>query len=160
MVKSRLEELHGTIDLTSEAGRGTRFTLAVPLTLTTLRALLVSAGGQVFAFASTNVQKLVRVGPGDFRTVEGREVLALGGPLLPVASLAEALGLPPREPGRRAGSKRPGLIVAAGERRMAFLVDELLAEQEVVVKGLGTGSGGSGTSRGRRSCPRGGSPWS
>jgi len=50
--------------------------------------------------------------------------------------LAETLGLPPREPAS-AGGKVPGLVVTAGERRMAFLVDELIAEQEVVVKGLG-----------------------
>ena len=136
VVKARLEDLHGAIDLTSEPGLGTRFTLAVPLTLTTLRALLVAAGGQVFAFATTNVVKLVRVGPGDFRPVQGREVLTLGGAPLPVASLAETLGLPEREPAE-ADARRPGLVVAAGERRMAFLVDELLAEQEVVVKGLG-----------------------
>ena len=59
VVKSRAEALHGSIDVRSEPGRGTRFTLAVPLTLTTLRMLLVSAGSQIFALASTNVQKLL-----------------------------------------------------------------------------------------------------
>jgi len=136
VVKSRLEALHGTIELTSEPGRGTRFALAVPLTLTTLRALLVSAGGQVFAVASTNVHKLVRVDPGDLRSVHGREMLAMGGAPLPVAALADVLGLPAREPARP-GGRLPAVIVAAGERRMAFVVDEFLAEQEVMVKGLG-----------------------
>ena len=136
VVKDRLEQLHGTIELASEPGRGVRFTLAVPLTLTTLRALTLSAGGQVFAFATTNVQKLTRVGPDDFRTVEGCRVLATGsGPLLPVANLAETLGLGSREPS--GAGKTPAVIVAAGERRMAFLVDEVLAEQEITVKGLG-----------------------
>ncbi|WP_435011403.1 hybrid sensor histidine kinase/response regulator [Tundrisphaera lichenicola] len=134
VVKDRLEQLHGTIELASKPGRGLRLTMALPLTLTTLRALMASAGGQVFAFATTNVQKLIRVGPSDFRVVEGFRVLSSGGgPLLPVASLAEALGLPGREP----SGKSPGLIVAAGERRMAFLVDDLLAEQEITVKTLG-----------------------
>ena len=133
VVKDRLEQLHGTIDLASKPGQGLRFTLAVPLTLTTLRALLASVGGQVFAFATTNTQKLVRVGPADFKGVEGCRVLSMGGPLLPVASLAETLGLPYREP----SGKTPAVIVAAGERRMAFLVDEFLAEQEITVKGLG-----------------------
>src|SRR5439155_21942082 len=57
VVKRRLEQLHGTIELASEPGRGTRFTLAVPLTLTTIRALVVAAGGQAFAFPPTNVRK-------------------------------------------------------------------------------------------------------
>ncbi len=137
MVKSRLEALHGSIVLSSEPGRGARFTLAVPLTLTTLRALLVRAGGQVFAVAAAGVERLVRIDPRDLRTVEGRDVLAAGGPPLPVASLAAALGLGASTGPDRADGRRPGLIVAVGDRRAVLVVDELLAEQEVVVKGLG-----------------------
>jgi len=136
VVKSQVELLHGTIDLSFTAGQGTRFALAVPLTLTTLRALLVEAGEQTFAWASTNVQRLVRIGPDDIRMVGGREMLVNGKSLLPMASLAETLGLPATT-AAGAGGKRPGLIVAAAERRMAFVVDELIAEQEIVVKGLG-----------------------
>jgi two-component system, chemotaxis family, sensor kinase CheA len=136
VVKSRVEALHGTVDLAFTAGVGTRLALVVPLTLTTLRALLVEAGGQAFAWASTNVQRLVRIGPDDIRMVGGRAVLVHGKTPLPVASLAETLGLPPAE-SAGVGGRRPGLIVAAGERRMAFIVDELVAEQEIVVKGLG-----------------------
>jgi two-component system chemotaxis sensor kinase CheA len=136
VVKSQVESLHGTIDLSFTAGHGTRFALAVPLTLTTLRALLVEAGEQTFVWASTNVQRLVRIGPDDIRMVGGREMLVNGKSLLPLASLAETLGLP-ASTAVGAGGKRPGLIVAAAERRMAFVVDELVAEQEIVVKGLG-----------------------
>jgi two-component system chemotaxis sensor kinase CheA len=136
VVKSRVEALHGTIDLSFTPGRGTRFLLAVPLTLTTLRALLVVAGGQTFAFVGTNVVKLVRVAPADVRSVEGRDMLALGGTPLPLTSLAATLGMrsrAPTDPDRRA----PAVVVTAGERRMAFVVEELLAEQEIVVKNLG-----------------------
>jgi two-component system chemotaxis sensor kinase CheA len=136
VVKSRVEALHGTVDVTFAAGRGTRFALGVPLTLTTLRALLVGAGGQTLALAGTNVQKMVRVGPDDLASVAGREVLRLGDAPLPVAGLAEALGLAPRAAAN--GMRRPVVIVAAGEKRMAFVVDELIAEQEVVVKSLGS----------------------
>jgi two-component system chemotaxis sensor kinase CheA len=136
VVKSRVEALHGTVDLSFQPKAGTRFTLAVPLTLTTLRALFVQAGGQTFAVAGTNVHKLVRVDPAGLRSVEGREVLSLGGPALPVASLAETLGLTAREPARP-GGKVPLMVVAAGVKRMAFAVDEFLAEQEIMVKGLG-----------------------
>ena len=63
-------------------------------------------------------------------------MLTLGGAPIPVASLAETLGLRGREP-LRTGQKVPGVIVAAGDKRMAFLVDEFLTEQEVVIKSLG-----------------------
>jgi two-component system chemotaxis sensor kinase CheA len=136
VVKSRVEALHGTVDVTFKAGGGTRFTLTVPLTLTTLRAVLVGVGGQTFAVAGSHVERLVRIDPAELRVVEGREVLTPGGPPLPVASLAAALGMPPGRPAAP-GAKVPGLIVRAGDRRVVFVVDELLAEQAVVVKKLG-----------------------
>ncbi|MGE5756612.1 MAG: response regulator [Planctomycetaceae bacterium] len=136
VVRSRLEVLHGTVEVTSEAGHGTRFRLAVPLTLTTLRALQFRAGGQTFALSSANVQRLVRIDPSDLRMIEGREMLATGGPPLPIASLAEVLGLPAQE-SEGTGGKLLGLIVVVGDRRMAFVVDELLIEQEIIVKALG-----------------------
>jgi two-component system chemotaxis sensor kinase CheA len=134
-VKSQVEALHGTVEVTSARGQGTRFTLAVPLTLTTLRALLVTAAEQPLAFVGTNVQKLLRFAPQELPAVEGRHVVVVGGAPLPVASLAATLGLAPRDPAP--GDKVPAVVVAAGERRMVFTVDRFLAEQEIVVKNLG-----------------------
>src|SRR5207253_10793006 len=94
VVKSRVEALHGSVDVGFTPGQGTRFVLGVPLTLTTLRALLVEAGGQTFALAGTNLHKLVRIDPEQLVAVAGRTMLALGETPLPVASLAETLGLP------------------------------------------------------------------
>jgi two-component system chemotaxis sensor kinase CheA len=152
VVKSQVEALHGSVDVAFTPGRGTRFTLAVPLTLTTLPALLFTAGGQTLAVLSTNVQKLMRVDPADFRSVEGRDMILVDGPPIPVVSLADTLGLGPiRKEGVRGqgsgvrdpesaltpGRKVQVIIVAAGEKRLAFTVDELLAEREIVIKGLG-----------------------
>jgi two-component system chemotaxis sensor kinase CheA len=136
VVKSRAEWLHGTVDLASTPGRGTRFTLSVPLTLTTLRVLLVTAGGQTFALPGSAVQKLVRVDPARVRAVEGRPMLALGDTPVPLASLAGTLGLRGPEAAGH-GSKPPAVILTAGDRRVAFVVDDFQAEQEVVVKSLG-----------------------
>jgi two-component system chemotaxis sensor kinase CheA len=135
VVKSRVESLHGTVAVAFTPGRGTSFTLAVPLTLTTLRALLVSVGSQTFALADSHVRRLVRVDPTQLRWVEGREMAALGGPPLPVVALAELLGLPGAPP--RSGARLPGLIIAAGPRQVVLVVEELLAAQEIVVKNLG-----------------------
>jgi two-component system chemotaxis sensor kinase CheA len=135
VVKSRVEAIHGTVDVAFSRGHGTRFALAVPLTLTTVRVTLVSAAGQTFAFVSTNVEKLIRVDPVKRRSIEGRAVLALGSAPLPLVSLAETLGLPASE--LSASLKAPALVVTAGDRSAAFVVDEFLAEQEVVVKTLG-----------------------
>jgi two-component system chemotaxis sensor kinase CheA len=136
VVKSQVEALHGTVDVTFTPGQGTRFTLAVPLTLTTLRAVLVGAGGQTFAFVGTSVEKLVRIDPAQVRSVQGREVLSLGGAPLPVVSLLDVLGRGAAETGPARG-KMPAVVLTTGHRHMIVVVDELLAEQEIVVKGLG-----------------------
>ena len=150
VVKSRVEGLHGTVDLSFTPGGGTTFRLSVPLTLTTLRVLMVTAGGQTFAVAAANVVKLVRADAGQVRSVEGRQMLALGGAPVPLASLAETLGLRPVAPapltaggrgrgnGATAHGKTPVVLLAASDRRMAFVVEEFRAEQEVVVKNLGS----------------------
>ncbi len=134
VVKSRVEALHGLVDLDFTPGAGARFTLSVPLTLTTLRVLLVGAGGQTFAVAAAAVHKLVRADAAQVRSVEGRQMLALGGAPVPLASLAETLGLPGASP---PAGKTPAVLLAVAEKRMAFVVDEFQAEQEVVVKSLG-----------------------
>ncbi len=136
VVKSRIEALHGTVAVSTTRGRGTRFILSVPLTLTSLRAILLKASGQIFALASANIQTLARLDPAELRSVEGQAVLARGGPPVPVARLAEVLGLPAGEP-LQIGTKVPCLILAAGERRVALVVDELVAEQEIIIKSLG-----------------------
>jgi two-component system, chemotaxis family, sensor kinase CheA len=136
VVKTSVESVHGTVSVASTPGQGTRFTLTVPLTLTTLRGLLVEAGGQVLAFAGTNVKALLRVGLNDIHQVEGREMVRHDDRLVPLASLAELLGLRGSESAGPQGLL-PVVIAAAGERQAAFTVDALLEEQEITVKSLG-----------------------
>jgi two-component system chemotaxis sensor kinase CheA len=136
VVKTRIESLHGTADVAAGAGQGARFTLTVPLTLTMLNVLLVAAGGRTFALASASVGNLLRLGPGDLRVVCGREMLPRGGALVPVVRLADALGVGALGT-PNAGGKAPAVVLAAGEQRVAFVVDELVATQDVVVKALG-----------------------
>ncbi len=135
VVKDRVEALHGTVDLSFTAGRGTRFTLTAPLTLTTLRAVLVRAGGRTFAVAGTNVQKMAHAHAADIRTVAGRDTLSCDGVPLALASLGSVLD--PQFTPEDTRDKIPVLIVAAGPARMAFAVDELLTEQEILIKNLG-----------------------
>jgi two-component system chemotaxis sensor kinase CheA len=105
----------------------------VPLTLSTLRVLLVASGGQTLAVASEGVDRLVRLAPGEVRDVEGRATWLAGDALVPLAALAELLGLPPEPPRPR----RQAVVLASGSARAALVVDEVLAEQEVLVRALG-----------------------
>lgn len=136
VVRSRAEALHGSVDVWSEPGRGCRFALSLPLTLTILRALFVEAGGQLYAIPTVSVRQLARVSPSEIESVKGTEVLTLGGAPVPIVPLAGLLG--GREAaGRPAGWKVPVVVLGSGGDRTAFAVDELLSEQEVVIKTLG-----------------------
>lgn len=134
IVKTRAEALQGTVEIASERGLGTRVTLTLPGTLTTLRALLVAAGGEIFAIPANSLVRMVRMEPGGIRSVGGREVIPGGeGPPIPIFPLERVLGL-------REGTapKRKILAVVVGRQaQVALAVDELIAEREVLVKALG-----------------------
>lgn len=136
VVLASVEALHGGVEIHSAAGEGTRITTLVPLTLTRLRALTMRAGGEVLCIASSNVVRLLRVGRDELRRVEGRDMLGYEGELVPLVDLAESLGLPP-DPRAHSQRKLSVALVVGGERRAALVVDELLAEREVVVRNLG-----------------------
>jgi two-component system chemotaxis sensor kinase CheA len=115
-------------------GGGARFTLTLPLTLTSMRVVFVRAGGDVLALPATSVLRLLRVGPEQLRSIEGKEMLALDGAPLPLVSLGAVLGT-----GAAAtpATRVPVVLLEGGGRRAAFIVDELLGQQEVVSKPLG-----------------------
>jgi two-component system chemotaxis sensor kinase CheA len=136
VVASSVGALHGTVEVTWQPGLGTRMTLGVPLTLSTIRALGVVIGGQTFAFPGTNVHKVLKLRRSDLLSIEGMPALVVGGRPIAVQPLGEVLGIARSElAADRAQS--PAVVIASGDKRMAFLVDELIAEQELVIKSLG-----------------------
>jgi two-component system chemotaxis sensor kinase CheA len=154
-VKTQVEAMRGTVDVAFDPGQGTRFTLTVPLTLTTIRVLLTQTQGQVFAFDNAAVERLMRISADDLRSIDGRDVLALGGAPTPVVSLAALLELPsedPTHPDRRS----PLVLLSVGGQRIGVLVDELMAEQEVMIRALGPRLVGLRTVSGGLVLPNGG----
>ena len=135
IVKTRAEALHGTVELTSESGKGTRVAFSLPGTITTIRALLVAAGGETFAIPGASLLRLVRLDPGGIRSVGGREVVESGeGPPVPIFPLAKVLGLPHGAP---PPNRKVKAVVVGAQARVAFAVDELIEEREILVKALG-----------------------
>ncbi|NOK32656.1 response regulator [Corallococcus exercitus] len=134
VVRAQVEALRGSVEVAFKAGQGTRFTLDVPLTLSTLRVLLVSVGGQTLALASEGVDRLLRLSPSDVREVEGRMSWVTPDALVPLASLASVLDLPAGPPRARPSA----VVLSAGTAQAALVVDEVIAEQEVLVRSLGS----------------------
>lgn len=136
VVASQVAGLQGNVSLTYEAGKGTCFTLTVPLTLTKIRVLLVKAGGQTLALPSASIQRLLRIQLIEMQSVQGGQVLPFDGTLISVCSLSDALKL--TTPSNAAHETRvPAVVLIQGAARRAYLVDELIGEQEVVVTNLG-----------------------
>jgi two-component system chemotaxis sensor kinase CheA len=131
-VVGAVEALHGSLGFTTREGGGATFTLTVPNSLTHARALLVRAGGQLFALLASNVLALLRTGDAAAPAGGQPHLDTASGPVA-LASLAATLGLPEAPPRPR----RPVVLVAAGSGRAAFVVGEGVDETEIVVKGLG-----------------------
>jgi two-component system chemotaxis sensor kinase CheA len=136
VVRRNVEELHGRIEVDWTPGAGSTFTLTLPLALTSSRGLLVSVSGQLFAIPLNNIERILSVGPQEISSLEGRDTLRYDGRPLTLVRLGDVLELPCAE-AQGDDSRFLVVVLVAAERRMAFAVDGLAGEQEVVVKGLG-----------------------
>jgi two-component system chemotaxis sensor kinase CheA len=136
VVRQRIAELHGRVDVESEIGHGTRFVLTAPTDLSVVRGLVARVRGVAVVFVSTSVERLMRVGDDDVRSIEGRLHLPGRASPVPLADLDEMLGLGAYGSADRQ-AKRPCVVVAAGEARAAFRVDALVDEREIVIKPAG-----------------------
>jgi len=145
IVREKAEKIGGVVSVESRTAVGTTFRLLLPMTLATFRGLIVRVDESLFVLPATSVERVLRVCQEDIKTIENRETIRLDGQVLSLARLHQTLALPVRKNGfpalRISASAKvdfkPVLVLASAEKRMAFLVDEILGEQEVLVKGLG-----------------------
>ncbi|MEI6704833.1 MAG: response regulator [Deltaproteobacteria bacterium] len=135
IVQERIESLGGTVSVRSFMGQGTSFTMIIPLTLATFRGIQISVGQRLFAIPTLNVQRVCRLPESEFKSVGNRETIVLGGRTIPVAPLAGILGIPAaRSP---ATGFRNLMILGTGEEQVAFELDEVIGEDDLLVKRLG-----------------------
>jgi two-component system chemotaxis sensor kinase CheA len=137
IVREKIERLGGAITLETRVGAGATFRIVLPLTLATFRGILVRAGERLFVIPAVSVERAVRVAVKDIQTVENRETLPLGGQAVSLARLGDALELPRKAPPGGSGDTIQAVVLGPGLARIAFQVDEVLGEQEVLVKTLG-----------------------
>jgi len=136
IVREKVEKLGGQITIGTRAGIGTSFRILLPVTLATFKGILVRAGGQTFVLPTASVDRITRVKRHEVRTAEGKEIIALNGHTVPFARLADVLELP--QPAKVASDIFVETVVlGSGDKRIAFGVDAVLNEQEVLVKNLG-----------------------
>lgn len=152
IVKSRIENLSGAVDVRSVPGQGTTFTIRLPLTLAIMSSLLVRIHDEIYAIPLDHIDEIVEVRPGQIYRVQGRPAIEIRKKIVALSSLGDVFrwggrehpasrnGTHPAPDGRPgpddAGDKRTVVIVQDGETTIGLLVDELIGMQEVVLKSL------------------------
>jgi two-component system chemotaxis sensor kinase CheA len=134
VVKSKIESLSGEVEVQSKAGEGSVWTIRLPLTLAIIQALMVVVGNEKYAISLGSIQTIEDVKPEEIKFVQNEEVMTLRGQVIPIIRLDKVLDT--------TSSKNPddNLIVAVakkGEKLAGLVVDELIGQQEIVIKSLG-----------------------
>lgn len=136
IVLEKIQALGGLISIETAPGYGTTFNITLPMTLVTFRGVLVKTAGRVFVLPTTNIERVARIRKDDLKTVGNRETILLNGRVIPFVGLDAVLELPV---GKSKGDPEfiQALILGSHEKYYAFGIDEVLHEQEVLVKRLG-----------------------
>ena len=132
VVQSVVEKLKGSISIESDPGKGATFLLMVPLTLASIQALMFRVGGRLYAVPLASVVEITRVTEPEIHNVDGREVLRLRNQILTLVRLDRLVGAGSAP----AGKKQYVVVVTAGTRRFGLIVDNMVGEEELVIKAL------------------------
>jgi two-component system chemotaxis sensor kinase CheA len=134
VVRSNVQRLGGTVQVTSKIGGGTTFTITLPITLAIIRALVFVVRGRMMSIPLSTVAEVTQLRDGGLRTIDGREVLDLRGATLPLVRLGDLLRL------SRPNADSPEqhvIVLSLRNRRVGLVVERLVGQQDVVIKPLG-----------------------
>ncbi|MEJ2479631.1 MAG: chemotaxis protein CheA [Acidihalobacter sp.] len=137
VVKTRIAGLNGSIEIDSEPGRGTVIRIRLPLTLAIVPTLMVKVGGRPFAIPLSSIGEILDFDLNDTKQVDNKEVIVVREKALPLVRLGRWLA--PGVPERTRDGLGHVVVVHIGSKRVGYVVDDLLGQEEVVIKPLGPG---------------------
>lgn len=134
VVKAKIEAINGTVEVKTEVGQGSKFIIRLPLTLAIIHALMVMLGDEKFAIPLNNIKEIISIAPDRINMVQDQEVILYWNKTLPIIRLRDVLDAP----GERMDSgEMVVVIVKKGDMEVGLVVDNLLGQQEIVIKSLG-----------------------
>jgi two-component system, chemotaxis family, sensor kinase CheA len=131
VVRSTVQQLDGRMSLHSEPGRGTRFTIELPLTLSITEAMIATVGDRTFAVPQTAVREVIEIDPADLRRIENHELAPYRGGTLPVVRLSRVFDI-----GERPRRSLHAFVVGVGTDAVAVAVDRIAGQREIVVRAM------------------------
>ncbi|MBR1865883.1 MAG: chemotaxis protein CheA [Lachnospiraceae bacterium] len=134
VVKNKIEGLGGDVEVSTKLGEGTKFTVRLPLTLAIIQALMVEIRNEKYAIALNSIVTIEDVLVSDIKYVKQKEVINLRGTVIPLVRLDEVLDC---EPAEKEPENLVIVIVKKGDKQAGLVIDNLLGQQEIVIKPLG-----------------------
>lgn len=134
VVKSMIESLSGEVEVKSRLGEGSTWTIRLPLTLAIIQALMVEIGDEKYAIALGSIQTIEDILPSDVNLVQAKEVIQLRDLVIPLIRLNEILDIPSKKDPEE---NLVVVVVKKGDKLAGLVVDELIGQQEIVIKSLG-----------------------
>ncbi len=134
VVKSKIESLSGSVSVETELGKGTRFIIRLPLTLAIYQALLVRVDCERYAIPLSNIERVIRIKPGEIQTVRKQQVILQNNVVIPIIRLDEVLGIRPKGD---VPAQYTVVIARKGDKLSGLIVDGIVGQMEIVIKNLG-----------------------
>jgi len=135
VVKTKITQLNGSIEIDSEMGKGTRITIKVPLTLAIMPTLMIMVGKQTFALPLVSVKEIFHMDLTKSNVVDGQECVSIRDRAIPIFHLKRWLVIDGAL--EEAPTEAHVVIVSVGTQYVGFVVDQLIGQEEVVIKPLG-----------------------
>ena len=132
VVRRQIEKLNGTVTINSERGKGSKFVIKLPLTLAIIQGLLVRVGSEIYSIPITSVIESLRIKPEDIKMIDGNEVFNIRSDVLSLLRLNQLFGIKTEQ----SSDYNFIVIVGSAEKKMGFMVDSLIGEEDVVIKPL------------------------
>ncbi len=137
IVRSTVKKLDGQISIDSEPGEGSTFKITLPLTLAISQALMVKIIGDTFAIPLSAVSETLTIEPKNIKKIRGKDVIVLRETTIPIVSAAAIFGVDEQRSFKKSKKDLSVVILKSGERKVGLVVDQLLNQQEIVIKSLG-----------------------